>query len=30
LPLLARYRNVVVQVRRRAAEPTLFDMEGND
>jgi uncharacterized protein (TIGR02678 family) len=30
LPLLARYRNVVVQVRRRAAEPTLLDMEGND
>jgi uncharacterized protein (TIGR02678 family) len=28
LPLLARYRHVVVQVRRRAAEPTLFD-EGN-
>lgn len=25
LPLLARYRHVVVQVRRRAAEPTLFD-----
>lgn len=31
LPLLARYRNVVVRVRRRAAEPTLFDLgEGDD
>lgn len=27
LPLLARYRHVVVQVRGRAAEPTLFDEE---
>jgi uncharacterized protein (TIGR02678 family) len=27
LPLLARYRHIVVQVRRRAAEPTLFDEE---
>ena len=27
LPLLARYRNVVVQVRRRKAEPTLFDLD---
>lgn len=26
LPLLARYRNVVVEVRRRKAEPTLFDV----
>lgn len=26
LPLLARYRNVVVEVRKRKAEPTLFDM----
>jgi uncharacterized protein (TIGR02678 family) len=25
LPLLARYRHVVVQVRKRATEPTLFD-----
>lgn len=25
LPLLARYRHVIVQVRKRAAEPTLFD-----
>jgi hypothetical protein len=31
LPLLARYRNVVVQVRRRKAEPTLFDVgDGSD
>lgn len=29
LPLLARYRNVIVQVRRRKAEPTLFDV-GDD
>lgn len=28
LPLLARYRNVVVQIRRRKAEPSLFDLEG--
>jgi uncharacterized protein (TIGR02678 family) len=28
LPLLARYRNVVVQVRKRKAEPSLFDLEG--
>ncbi|MFC3896481.1 TIGR02678 family protein [Lentzea rhizosphaerae] len=27
LPLLARYRNVVVQVRKRKAEPTLFDLD---
>ncbi len=27
LPLLARYRNVVVRVRERTAEPTLFDEE---
>jgi uncharacterized protein (TIGR02678 family) len=27
LPLLARYRNVVVQVRKRQTEPTLFDMD---
>lgn len=27
LPLLARYRNVVVQVRRRKAEATLFDLD---
>lgn len=26
LPLLARYRNVVFEVRKRKAEPTLFDM----
>ncbi|MFN2495478.1 MAG: TIGR02678 family protein [Pseudonocardiaceae bacterium] len=26
LPLLARYRNVVVEVRRRKAEPSLFDV----
>ncbi|MGH2847113.1 MAG: DUF2398 family protein, partial [Thermoleophilaceae bacterium] len=26
LPLLARYRNAVVEVRRRKAEPTLFDV----
>jgi uncharacterized protein (TIGR02678 family) len=28
LPLLARYRNVVVQVRKRKAEPSLFDLGG--
>jgi uncharacterized protein (TIGR02678 family) len=27
LPLLARYRNVVVEVRKRKAEPTLFDLD---
>ena len=26
LPLLARYRNVVVEVRKRKAEPSLFDL----
>ncbi|MDN5857018.1 MAG: TIGR02678 family protein [Pseudonocardia sp.] len=30
LPLLARYRHVVVTVRKRVAEPTLFDMADDE
>ncbi|MFM9701066.1 hypothetical protein [Streptomyces europaeiscabiei] len=30
LPLLARYRNVLFEVRRRKAEPTLFDFDSGE
>lgn len=30
LPLLARYRNVLFEVRRRKAEPTLFDFDSSE